>query len=68
METITVKVKIRTDINKTKSVKVNLEFTKSESETLCFSTIVDKVYSINDPKLNEAFKCGYIIGVEQITF
>ena len=65
MKTITVKVKFKvTEVNKTKTVKVLLEF--PDVAFPCFSEIVDEVYRSCDPKLNELFGVGYIIGVEQV--
>lgn len=65
MKTITLKVKFKiAETNKTKSVKVGLEFPKDSY--LCFAEMVDEVYKVSDPKLNELFEVGYIIGVEQI--
>lgn len=66
MKTITVKVKFKiAETNRTKSVKVGLEFPKDSYP--CFSEIVDEVYKVREPKLNELFGVGYIIGVEQIS-
>ena len=65
MKTITVKVKFKmTGEGKTKTVKVGLDFPKLTIP--CFAEIVDKIYKTSDPKLNELFGVGYIIGVEQI--
>lgn len=65
MKTITVKVKFKiTEVNKTKTVKVGLDFPKLT--TPCFAEIVDKIYKTRDPKLNKMFENGYLIGVEQI--
>lgn len=65
MKTITVKVKFKmTGEDKTKTVKVGIEFPSGDSP--CFPEIVDEVYKVSDPKLNELFGVGYIIGVEQI--
>lgn len=65
MKTITVKVKFKmTEVNKTKTAKVLLEF--PDAAFPCFSEIVDKVYKNRDPKLSKLFGAGYIIGVEQI--
>lgn len=65
MKTITVKVKFKmTGENKTKTVKVGLEFPNGDFP--CFSEIVDEVYKLCDPKLNALFGDGYIIGVELI--
>lgn len=65
MKTITVKVKFKmTGEDKTKTVKIGLEFPSGDFP--CLSEIVDKVYKTSDPKLNELFGVGYIIGVEQI--
>ena len=65
MKTIVVKVKFKiAETNKTKTVKVGLDFPKLTIP--CFAEIVDEVYKVRDPKLNELFGVGYIIGVEQI--
>lgn len=65
MKTITLKVKFRiTESNKTKSVKIGVEF--PEDEFPCFSELVNKVYATTDPRLNKLFYEGYIIGVEVI--
>lgn len=65
MITITVKVKFKiTGENKTKTVKVGLDFPKLTIP--CFAEIVDEIYKTSDPKLNELFGVGYIIGVEQV--
>lgn len=65
MKTITVKVKFKMpEVNKTKTVKVGLDFPKLTIP--CFAEIVDKIYKTSYPKLNELFGVGYIIGVEQI--
>lgn len=65
MKTITVKVKFKIlEGNKTKTVKVGLDFPKLAIP--CIAEIVDEVYKTSDPKLNELFEVGYIIGVEQI--
>lgn len=65
MITITVKVKFKiTGENKTKTVKVGLDFPKLTIP--CFAEIVDEIYKTRDPKLNELFGVGYIIGVEQV--
>lgn len=66
MKTITVKVKFKMpEVNKTKTVKVGLDFPKLTIP--CFAEIVDEVYKARDPKLNELFGVGYIIGVEEIS-
>lgn len=66
MKTITVKVKFRIpEVDKTKTVKVGLDF--PELAIPCFAEMVEKVYKVRDPKLNELFGVGYIIGVEQIS-
>lgn len=65
MKTITVKVKFKiAETNKTKTVKVGLDFPKLAIP--CFAEIVDEIYKNSDPKLNRLFGVGYIIGVEQI--
>ncbi len=65
MKTITVKVKFKMpEVNKTKTVKVGLDFPKSTIP--CFAEIIDEIYKVSDPKLNRLFRVGYIIGVEQI--
>lgn len=65
MKAITVKVKFKiAETNKTKTVKVGLDFPKLTIP--CFAEIVDEIYKVSDPKLNELFGVGYIIGVEQI--
>lgn len=65
MKTITVKVKFKMpEANKTKTVKVGLDFPKLTIP--CIAEIVDEVYKSGDPKLNELFGVGYIIGVEQV--
>lgn len=65
MKTITVKVKFKIpEVNKTKTVKVGLDFPKLTNP--CFAEIVYKIYKTSDPKLNELFVVGYIIGVEQV--
>lgn len=65
MKTITVKVKFKmTEVNKTKTAKVLLEF--PDVALPCFSEIVDEIYKNRVPKLNRLFGAGYIIGVEQI--
>nr|UVY11274.1 MAG: hypothetical protein [Bacteriophage sp.] len=65
MITITVKVKFKiTGENKTKTVKVGLDFPKLTIP--CFAEIVDEIYKTRDPKLNALFGDGYVIGVEQI--
>lgn len=65
MKTVTVKVKFKIpEVNKTKTVKVGLDFPNDSCP--CFSEIVGKIYKTSDPKLNELFGVGYIIGVEQI--
>jgi len=65
MKMITVKVKFKiVETNKTKTVKVGLDFPKLTIP--CFAEIVDEIYKVSDPKLNELFGVGYIIGVEQI--
>ena len=65
MKTITVKVKFKiVETNKTKTVKVGLDFPKLTSP--CFAEMVDEIYKVSDPKLNELFGVGYIIGVEQV--
>lgn len=65
MKTVTVKVKFKaTGLNKTKTVKVSLDFPNDSCP--CFSEIVGKIYKTSDPKLNELFGVGYIIGVEQV--
>ena len=62
---ITVKVKFKIpEVNKTKTVKVGLDFPKLTIP--CFAEIVGKIYKTSDPKLNELFGVGYIIGVEQV--
>lgn len=63
MKTITVKVKFKTG-SKNKSIKLDLEFPNDECP--CFGEIIDAIYCSPDPKLNEMFNGGYIIGVEQI--
>lgn len=66
MGTITVKVKFKIpEVNKTKTVKVGLDFPKLTIPG--FAELVDKIYRSYDPKLNELFETGYIIGVEQIS-
>lgn len=66
MKTVTVKVKFKiAETNKTKTVKVGLDFPKLTIP--CFAEMVDEVYKVRDPKLNELFGVGYIIGVEQIS-
>lgn len=66
MKTITVKVKFRIpELNETKTVKVGLDF--PELAIPCFPEMVEEVYKVRDPKLNELFGVGYIIGVEQIS-
>lgn len=66
MKTITVKVKFKiAETNKTKTVKVGLDFPKLTIP--CFAEMVEAVYKVRDPKLNELFGVGYIIGVEQIS-
>lgn len=66
MKTITLKVKFKiAETNKTKTVKVGLDFPKLTIP--CFAEIVDEVYKVRDPKLDELFGVGYIIGVEQIS-
>lgn len=66
MKTIVVKVKFKiAETDKTKTVKVGLDFPKESFP--CFSEMVDEVYKVRDPKLNELFEVGYIIGVEQIS-
>lgn len=48
MKTITLKVKFKiTESNKTKSVKIGVEFPEDESP--CFSELVNKVYATIDP-------------------
>lgn len=65
MKMITEKVKFKiVETNKTKTVKVGLDFPKLTIP--CFAEIVDEIYKVSDPKLNELFGVGYIIGVEQI--
>lgn len=65
MKMITVKVKFKiVETNKTKTVKVGLDFPKLTIP--CFAEIVDEIYKVSDPKLNELFGVGYIIGVGQI--
>ena len=65
MKTVTVKVKFKAlGVNKTKTVKVGLDFPKLTIP--CFAEIVDEIYKTSDPKLNELFGVGYIIGVEQV--
>lgn len=65
MKTITVKVKFKiAGTNKTKTVKVGLYSLKLTIP--CFAEMVDEVYKVSDPGLNELFEVGYIIGVEQI--
>lgn len=65
MKTITVKVKFKIpEVNKTKTVKVGLDFPKLTIP--CFAEIVDEIYKTSDPKLNRLFGVGYIIGVEQV--
>lgn len=65
MKMITVKVKFKiAKTNKTKTVKVGLDF--PELTIPCFAEIVDKIYKTGDPKLNELFGVGYIIGVERV--
>lgn len=67
MKTITVKVKFKmTGENKTKTVKVGLEFPNGDFP--CFPEIVDEVYKSCDPKLNALFGNGYIIGTEIIDY
>lgn len=68
MKTITVKVKFKVpEVNKTKTVKVLLEFPKNSIP--CFSEIVDEVYKSCDPKLTDCFiNFGNIIGVEKIDY
>lgn len=63
MKTITVKVKFKMG-SKNKSIKLDLEFPKDKYP--CFAELVDEVYRMRIPKLNEMFNGGYIIGVEQI--
>lgn len=66
MKTITVKVKFKmTGVNKTKTVKVGLNF--PELAFPSFAEMVDEIYKTSDPKLNELFGVGYIIGVEQVS-
>lgn len=66
MKTITLKVKFKiAETNKTKTVKVGLDFPKLTIP--CFAEMVDEVYKVRDPKLDELFGVGYIIGVEQIS-
>lgn len=66
MKTIVVKVKFKiAETNKAKTVKVGLEFPKDSYP--CFAKMVDEIYKIRDPKLDELFEVGYIIGVEQIS-
>lgn len=65
MKTIVVKVKFKaTGSNKTKTVKVSLDFPKSMIP--CFAEIVDEIYKTSYPKLNELFGAGYIIGAERV--
>lgn len=65
MKTIVVKVKFKIPgVNETKTIKVGLDFPKLAIP--CFAEIVDEVYKVRDPKLNEMFGVGYIIGVEEI--
>lgn len=65
MKTITVKVKFKiAETNKTKTVKVGLDFPKLKFP--CFAEMVDEVYKVSDPGLDKLFGVGYIIGVEQI--
>lgn len=65
MKTITLKVKFKTtESNKTKSVKIGVEFPKDEFP--CFSELVNKVYATMNPRLNKLFCEGYIIGVEVV--
>lgn len=49
-----------------KSIKVDLEYRRDRYP--CFAEIVDEIYKNSDPKLNELFENGYLIGVEQINF
>lgn len=66
MEAIVVKVKFKIpEVNKTKTVKVELDFPKLAIP--CFAEMVEEIYKVRDPKLNELFGVGYIIGVEQIS-
>lgn len=65
MKTVTVKVKFKAlGVNKTKTVKVGLDFPKSK--TPCFGELVDELYCTKSPKLDELFENGCLIGVEQI--
>ena len=65
MKTITVKVKFKlTGENKTKTLKVDLKYRKDIYPV--FGELVNELYRMNSPKLNELFGVGYIIGVEQI--
>lgn len=65
MKTIVVKVKFKiAETNKTKTVKVGLDFPKLTIP--CFAEMVEEVYKVRDPKLDELFGVGYIIGIEQI--
>lgn len=66
MKTIVVKVKFKIpEVDKTKTIKVGLDFPKLTIP--CFAEIVDEIYKTRDPKLNELFGVGYIIGVEEIS-
>lgn len=65
MKTITVKVKFKmTEVNKTKTVKVDLKYRKDKYP--CFGELVDELYCTNSPELNEMFENGCLIGVEQV--
>lgn len=65
MKTIVVKVKFKiAETNKTKTVKVGLDFPKLTIP--CFAEMVEEVYKVRDPKLDEPFGVGHIIGIEQI--